>query len=1466
MSKFKKQADMKPTDPIELSLLCIKNCIAEYNFVTKQIEAEMNFDLLKYWEKHLPAELKFRPYEASRKVGRESKRKVSRTSKGTDAAQMEKITCFGITSREHNVVGKGKPFSKRLYIKDQPANTKILIIILGNLSNTFYRNLLLHHQPLSAIIHFLPEECAYDLLVPRPRRDKHLRETIEQIQQDIHSLCKRNPTKPVGILQQQLPQMSTCLAAKFASEIFDQLSWYIYDVETLKEHYKEYYVKPYKTINVKMNPAADMQEKYLIAGALSIQGHYLKAEMPVAHNDDASIYLYVESLLSTFGKPRELMTEMEVLLLANPSPLVQTKVLDKIKVYANAFKSIIKLFKNERLFVEHTNKLLRCIVSYTDQHLMRNIYHGCLEYNIVRRYFNTGYILNTLQYAPYQGVVEPRYLPKYAKLYLTDDAVVQRITELVDEYDDYTIEEIYPAVKLFTFKRGLNEVFENEKQIVIPTRLCFRDFTLYEMEQFVKDLVTPQMFEEAIEQRTEGFSELLSVYQVGSNTDNHATPYRCREGKYPSVIPSMFIRPESLKARKLVDDKKESKMETLPASGSKTRMKTNNFGGNMRSAHTIHSDKLSEHLSVKELDYMGLGPNHPMLTGYNLDDTRQTIRTKLSKYYFEEGLLNLYEEKWNFRQMNKCLSFQINRQTIHFTHTPNNIHNVASNVRIETPHGISLRIKPTNDECCQAVLNYPNGQTLYCHDTHAELLWNGQENELNETRRINTPYGCVIVFYRNTDMVLIMRYNGEVYRLYSSPFEDGEEEEGVIEETSEFMNACSTQSTYSSYKPLPTVKTSKKKKRKINVPANSSRNTGGSDNLSKKKSDSSTSSRTLQARAARKKQEDQAAALFASINSELKFLKFIIDLFKIQYNFLHLTTSLGSVVLVEQTDKIKCSKPIRLTEWHDYCQNESYSMRDDGVRIIWGIDGMRCYHRDGTVINTTTVESINPGTTRVKDEIDHQISSSSSHKVFDQEDEGEGIIYINAPEGTPFDPTVEEPAILEQHFGSDVTPDKPTIDQFLFSEEAEEVEFIDMTFVAHLPSSFNMQHKIYPGTHFCVSYINEQELNVELKVTAADNLKFHIFSYHHDEEPQMHRSLLRRDSDISGERVSSEPDTDEWTQRKQGDQKLTQFPDCTAVEIQSCNLSMLVREVDVEIVAVMRKYGCDHNANVVCDLVTLKLESKQGLDDVFRKWVEDLNEFIHCACPKWRYAYFLESTAQDCRKKGFELFKKMPCLGQYSFCAGNYAIDAVELKSVNALMRNNFDWFEKDMLKFPRFRLPHKSPPPVQVPNVLSTKVYVEIPVQLANTDRIHLFIYPFDKIKFRKMKHRFTEAVLFHLHPRMRLLVQSEISKRSWRNHHLENQKLLFKEQQRLSLYIAMLKHKVYPNYFQFKDQFYSHVRNIDFVEFMASKCNEKVNPQHYQDPPRKSEMKNRVSEEPFSNKKRKRKCLCPKYLNSLL
>ncbi|XP_068150975.1 uncharacterized protein ms(2)34Fe [Drosophila tropicalis] len=1505
LSKIKKPVELKPTDPLIITKQRIQECLAEYDSVTAKIEAENNFDLYQYWLKNMPADLKNRLTEMTKRKtkigGSETKRgggsvtgaRVSKTARRqlgketAEASPMAKIECMSLTAREHNRVGKGEPLARKLYIKDNPASSKLIIMIVGNFENDFYTELLRDNQPMRGIVHFLPEESAYDLLVPRPRREKALKETIEKIQHDIHSLRKRTATKPVGIFQQQLPQMSMCLATKYSNEVFDQLSWYIYDVETLRQQYLDYYVAPYQETDVRMDPAENMQDTFHMVESLSIQGHYLKTQMPASCADEGTVYLYLESLMSTFGNPRELLSEVEVLLLANPSPAIQVKILDKIKVYANAFKSIVKLVKNERLFVEQSNTLLTSLVSYMDQSFMKNIYHACLEYNLLRRYFNTGYIIDSMPYKSFNADTDPSKLPQYAKLYLTDDAVNQRIIELVNEYEDFTVREIYPSVKLYTFRRALNAVIENQKQHYIPTRLCFRDFTLFEMEQFLQELVTPKMFEETLDERSETL-DLMSVATITGNVDHEPMQYRLKDGQNISLDPSIFIRPQSLKAQKMAQLQKEQKEQ-------KEQEPQHPKGKTIRKNHTpdseikLHNKQSKGSLVVNDSatrsmgkgetrrhTYIGLGPDHPMLKGYNLDDTRQTIKGKTSNYFFHEGGISLYEEKWNFRQMNKFLTFQVNKQTVHFNASPDNVGQTSDNVRITTPQGINLRVLANGEECSKAVINYPNGLSVHCHDTYTEHMWSVPESEMDESRRICTPHGCIIVFYSNADLTLIMRYNGEVYYLYN--YLDGDSNEEVEENSIENGNACSTYSTYSSYKPISTEKKTKKRRTGRNQ---TNRNSGGTDLTGiEARSTQSITSKTAAARRSRESKNQKAQALLKSIECELKFLNSMKDVYGLSYRHLKIITAQGSVVHLQDDGKIWCGKPFHNSEWHDYCANESYAMRDDGVKIIWTANEMRCYHSDGSVINTRLEEGLDKGI--LVDEIDREITSSSSHGSLQRKSSSSlfsNIMYINVPS------KIVSNTNLEVEQSNNLNINETTSNSFqkvspYVSEDTEIEEDIDRDalYITYMPNNYDMKHRIYAGIQFIFTHTNENDLKVETTVNIPDNLQMRIYkdrvTRKSIDEVPLNAQEPERLSAQEPERLSSEADADEWTKprklsmqsRKSKMETAENLTEMTVYQIDGDNMHLIMNKDCVSINTELRKFGCDGNTILVNDSIELKLNFSQSLSTTFRNWVEELNSFINCFCPKWQTVHFLEATGIDCHKKGFELMKSIPPLGNYNFCAGNYFIDVERLETVHNRMRNDFDWYDKDMLKFPRFPLYKKTTNKVDFPLVLSTKIYVEIPKQLASIDRIHKFIDPFDKIKFRKLKYRFNEAVLFHIYPRLRLLVQQEISKRSWRSHHLEQSRRRFLEQQRLSLYMAMLKHKVYPNYFQFKEHYHYHVRNIDFFEFMASKCSEKANPEQYKESNKSEEEEDAISQHSTVLKfKKNKKCYCPKYIKSM-
>lgn len=103
--------------------------------------------------------------------------------------------------------------------------------------------------------------------------------------------------------------------------------------------------------------------------------------------------------------------------------------------------------------------------------------------------------------------------------------------------------------------------------------------------------------------------------------------------------------------------------------------------------------------------------------------------------------------------------------------------------------------------------------------------------------------------------------------------------------------------------------------------------------------------------------------------------------------------------------------------------------------------------------------------------------------------------------------------------------------------------------------------------------------------------------------------------------------------------------------------------------------------------------------------METFHRFIDCSCPKKRITYFVESQGDACLRKGkrnnssfnikenftcwfagIELFKAVPTFGEYGYHAGNIHIDPVQVKKIQDQMVNNYEWYGKDMAKFPRFQ------------------------------------------------------------------------------------------------------------------------------------------------------------------------------------
>lgn len=94
-------------------MMRINECLEEYESVSRKIDSEQNFDLMRYWQRFMPAELKYNVNKPSPKRP-SSERTVKNQKSNTDSNLNVKIKCFGVTSKDHHKVGKGKPLSKRL--------------------------------------------------------------------------------------------------------------------------------------------------------------------------------------------------------------------------------------------------------------------------------------------------------------------------------------------------------------------------------------------------------------------------------------------------------------------------------------------------------------------------------------------------------------------------------------------------------------------------------------------------------------------------------------------------------------------------------------------------------------------------------------------------------------------------------------------------------------------------------------------------------------------------------------------------------------------------------------------------------------------------------------------------------------------------------------------------------------------------------------------------------------------------------------------------------------------------------------------------------------------------------------------------------------------------------------------------------------------------------------------------------
>lgn len=211
-------------------------------------------------------------------------------------------------------------------------------------------------------------------------------------------------------------------------------------------------------------------------------------------------------------------------------------------------------------------------------------------------------------------------------------------------------------------------------------------------------------------------------------------------------------------------------------------------------------------------------------------------------------------------------------------------------------------------------------------------------------------------------------------------------------------------------------------------------------------------------------------------------------------------------------------------------------------------------------------------------------------------------IYINAPDGLPFDDSFIDPQKIESmsHVGLEKVH---STSEYPMEEEEGEIIF-DMSYITYMPNTFTMFHEIYASIQFNFNHITKVDLNIETSVSTCDNMKLRIFkSALLTEIPiSISDSEFKNCAEIPPDMPSSTADSDEWTRKNRSvsvpepgpsseppigsEEQLLEVPDIlerTCVEIECNNLLVHVLEDRTTIQTQLRKFGCDENAK--CDLM-----------------------------------------------------------------------------------------------------------------------------------------------------------------------------------------------------------------------------------------------------------------------------------------
>ncbi|XP_054732791.1 uncharacterized protein LOC129240815 [Anastrepha obliqua] len=1439
-------------DDFTVALAAIERCCNEYANMSRKIEEENKFNLIDYWLGNLNVSTGatlLRKSSVAIKKGPVKSAKAPDTSapekrpKGSRTATNKKSVisfpvCPQLVPKEHNTVGRPPMLSKRRYIQDEPEQSKLFIIIIGDMDNDFYLKLLSKKEPLEAIVHFLPEESGYDLLLPHPETKELLARTIEEIQEEIFEMRPLAITKSTGYMQHYLPVISRCLAEKYTQQIYDQLSYYLYDIELLYQQYQHYYIEPFRITNVAMPAGVNVQGLQEIAESLTMQGAYINAPLPGVAGDQATISMYLEGLLNQIAQRARKLTPQQAQL--TTLPYTKTSCLDLNMdlrdVYTTAFDSILKVKYFERLCIAENNELLHELLLYTNTASFERIHYTSLEYNAMRAYIDNSRVENVFKIQAYEELSDRDLfpLPYYAKLYFGENTVKQHLQNWLVKYNTYEVDEIMPGCKLYHFKCNYNEVYEEQEVAVLPSPLCFRDFTLFQMEAFLEALVTPEMLKtqdgpHKIDGPTKSFTKQSTV-----------------ETNINGLDLSIFIRPTSLKWQKV---RRYMESQFSRATGS-------TFIPKQRATQISMRKETSKMNAVP-----GLPRDHPLLKGYNLEDIRQEIQIKNSSYYFQEGALELYEERWCFTDMNKNLLFTVNGNVFNIFRPRFWNTCVSPCLRFTNKNNISVRVLNKEEECAKIVINYPNGLAIYHHETYAEQEWYTGETVNGEQRRMYVAEGAVIVHYQSEDLIMVMRYNGEVYRLYQYEFPEGEEEElnEMTEELDPTLKIELRDSTANRTTTRRTQRASKKEKEMENQnekeKANEKEETAtfpesvrvrsGAVSAKKSRSSKLSDGSTLQKSIVleeRVKRKTAKNLLIESIDNELKFLNELSNKYGLTYLHLIVTTSMGLIINLTHRGKVYKGHSSPTLEWHDYFTNESYAQRGDGVRMIWTADSLKCYHEDGTVLITTQAEKIE----LFSFDTETAITQSSSH----MEEEYDG--------GGDFDDSSTNHLLIEGRYSKDSkigkkpAPLKPlprsiytrarvfnTFSQYLMhgGEGEEEHRIDDPSYVTYRNDSFNVLHKRYAEVK--IELYEVPINNIVVSIMAIDGIYAYIYkeipvrenviSDDYNEIPSFTNAMGGSATGSTQMQVpvtkSSSIHTDGIELRNSADLSQTIEQEIivqTVVKVSFGNdFSMSTTEDACELTMDLERY--DEEKGKVLDTLEIRFDYVKNIADLFQYFVDQISKFKNYQKPQSKEFYFLEHQNAQCNITGFRFVCDLPKSVEYSFSASNTFTELKKLNNINEKMTNDYPWFDKDMKKFPRF-LPLKKErvPPINetFPLVLLTNMYVKIPPQLCNTAEIHKFVEPIEDFTFKKTERYLRDALEYYLRPRIRIELARLWSANNWKLKHEKHKQRLVREQQRTGLYKAMLRHNVFPKYKQFSQEFDSHVKNIDFFQFVILRC----------------------------------------------